>query len=364
MTDGVPPSTRTIGRYEVLGELGQGAMGTVLLCRDPVLGREVALKFLRPDLKLGTDERAQLMRRMRQEAQAVAKISHRGIVSLYDIGEDQELGTFLVFEKATGPTLEAVLRRGRLTKEGVARLSRELGAALDAAHDAAVVHRDVKPSNIILTPSGAKVADFGVARLPESTLTRAGAKVGTPAYSAPECVTHGVHSNLTDQFSMAACLYESLSGRRAYPGNEAVEVARRIERESPLPIASALGLDARVDAVLLKAMNHEPTARFSTCRELGNALSEAILGAREVLPTLPDEQLLVRYDQQAVSHRLGYALLWFLLGAICTAAAYRLFGPSGTWSSPASKKPVANVEAPGPALRKAFILPVPEPREK
>lgn len=353
MTDGVPPPARTIGRYEVLDELGRGAMGTVLLCRDPVLGREVALKFLRSDLKLEGSERIQLMRRMRQEAQAVAKISHRGIVALYDIGEDAELGTFLVFERATGPTLEAVLRRGRLTKEGVARLSRELGAALDAAHDASVVHRDVKPSNIILTPSGAKVADFGVARLPESTLTRAGAKVGTPAYSAPEAITQGLHSKATDQFSLAACLYEALAGRRAYPGEEAIEVARRIEREAPLPIAAALGLDSKVDAVLLKSMHHDPSARFSSCRELGSALSEAILGTREVLPTLPDEQLLVRYDQENKSRKLGFALLWFLLGAICAAVAHRVVRPPRV----EAREPTV---IPGPALRRA-VLSVPPP---
>lgn len=343
----------TIGRYEVLEELGQGAMGTVLLCRDPVLGREVALKFLRADLKLDAGEREQMMRRMRQEAQAIAKVSHRGIVSLFDIGEDDRLGTFLVFEKAEGPTLDAVLRRGRLTKEGVARLGKELGAALDAAHDVSVVHRDVKPGNIILTTSGAKIADFGVARLPDSTLTRAGALVGTPAYSAPECIREGVHSAASDQFSMAACLYEALSGRRAYPGNEAVEVAHRIQREPPLPIARALGLDEKVDHVLLRGMARQASDRFANCKELGNAFSVAILGAREVLPTLPDEQVLLRHDRDERSYRIGRAVLWLLIGATLTAGAYRLVELRKARND---KSQVVLA----PPLRKAVLSPVPD----
>ena len=332
-------------------------MGTVLLCRDPVLGREVALKYLRTDLRLDATEREQLMRRMRQEAQAVAKVSHRGIVALHDIGEHDEVGTFLVFERVTGPTLDAVLKRGRLTKEGTARLAKELGGALDAAHEALVLHRDVKPGNIILTASGAKVADFGVARLPNSTLTRAGARVGTPAYSAPECVIDGTHSPRSDQFSMAACLYEALSGRRAYPGQEAVEVARRIQREAPLPVAKALGLDERIDAVLLRGMARNPADRYPNCKELGAALSEAILGARELLPTLPDEQVLHRYDQNDRSRQVGTAVLWLLLGATITAGIYRLIHSPALQPEPAERWTA-------PALRKAVISPLPPTPEK
>jgi eukaryotic-like serine/threonine-protein kinase len=351
------PPQRFIGRYQVIGELGQGAMGTVLLCVDAVLGREVALKYLRTDLELDAKDREQLMLRMRQEAQAVAKVSHRGIVALHDIGEDEQVGTFLVFERANGPTLDAVLRRGRLTKEGAARLARELGSGLDAAHDASVVHRDIKPGNIILSASGAKIADFGVARLPDSTLTRAGARVGTPAYSAPESVREGKHSALSDQFSMAACLYEALCGRRAYPGNEAIEVARRIERELPLPIAAALGLDSKVDEALLRAMARNPDDRFRNCRELGAALSEALLGAREMLPTLPDEQMLLLHDEQDRSRRIGSAILWILLGAIATAAVYRFVYVPRTMAQ-------KSVTATAPALRKAVLSPIPRSPDK
>lgn len=331
-------------------------MGVVLKARDPVLGRDVAIKFLRPDLVLQPKEHRLLMRRMRQEAQALARITHPGIVSLFDIGETEKEGTYLVFEHAEGPTLEEAVRRGRLTKEGIARLGREMGEALDAAHNQSIVHRDIKPGNLILTESGSRIADFGVARLPDSTLTRAGARVGTPAYSAPESIREGVHSSASDQFSMAACLYEGLSGRRAYPGEEAIEVARKIEKESPLPIASALGLSPRVDDVLLKGMASTPQGRYSSCRELGAALSEALLGVREMLPTLPDGQMLLRHDKRERSRAIGFAVLWLLLGATLGTALVRFLIPHT--AAPADREKIQDVPH-APALRPAYLSPLP-----
>jgi serine/threonine-protein kinase len=349
-----PPdqSPDKIGRYEVLEELGRGAMGVVLLAHDPVLGRRVAVKHLRPDLRLEDDERELLMKRMRQEARALARVSHAGIVALHDIGEDEERGTFLVFEHAKGPTLSAVLGRGRLTKEGTARLAREMGAALDAAHASSIVHRDVKPGNVILTEDGSRIADFGVARLPDSTLTRAGARVGTPAYSAPECVREGEHSPKSDQFSMSACLYEGLSGRRAYPGDDAIKVARAIQKDPPLPIAKSLGLSPRVDEVLLRAMAHDPKRRYENCREFGQALSEALLGLREAQLTLPDEQSLLQIEEHDKRRALGSAVLFFLIGATVATAIVQLRRPAD--------EPKVEVQTEQPPARPAYLSPVPE----
>lgn len=283
-----PVDIQQVGRYQILSELGRGSMGVVLLAHDPTLDRNVALKFLRPDLKLSAEEREALMARMRHEARAMARISHPGIVSLFDMGEQDGVGVYLVFELANGPTLEETLRRGKLDPQGVAELGVELGAALSAAHKAGIVHRDIKPANIILTEFGARIADFGVARLPESTLTRAGAKVGTPAYSAPESIRHGSHSAGTDQFSMAATLYEALSGRRAYPGDEAVVVARKIETETPFGVAQGLGLSPSVDRVLLRGMSQSPSDRYPTCQAFGEALERALGSNRIPQATLPD----------------------------------------------------------------------------
>lgn len=318
------PQTEIIGRYEVVEELGRGAMGVVLLAQDPVLARRVALKYLRPDLKIDAEDKELLMRRMHQEARAIARITHPGIVALYDMGDDERYGAFLVFEHAKGRTLQNVLERGRLTKDGSARLARELGEALDAAHAHSVVHRDIKPGNVILTEDGAKIADFGVARLPDSTLTKAGARVGTPAYSSPESIREGEHSEKSDQFSMAACLYESISGRRAFPGDDAMKVARSIEKETPLPISDALGLNPRVDEILLKAMSRDPRQRYDSCRAFGLALSHALVGMPEGQPTLPDTNPAFAVEPFDKRRALGAAILWLLIGATIATLVFQL----------------------------------------
>ena len=344
-----------IGRYEVLGELGQGAMGIVLLARDPVLEREVAVKFVRLDLKITPEERLTLMHRMRQEARAIARVTHPGIVSLHDLGESEEEGVYLVFERAEGPTLEAALRRGRLTRDGAARLAKELGEGLNAAHLRSVVHRDVKPGNIILTEEGAKVADFGVARLPDSTLTKAGVKVGTPAYTAPEAIHAGTHSPRSDQFSLAASLYEAISGRRAFPGDDAITVARTIEKDSPLPIANALGLSPKVDDVLLRGLAKNPEQRFPSCSAFGAALAEALTGTREIQPTLPDQRTLLRHDRAERSKLIGAAVLWTVIGATLGVLVVKLTGGQGAVTAAGSETPAGT-----PARRPAYITEAPE----
>src|SRR5690606_28328622 len=163
-------SAAEIGRYRILRHLGQGAMGRVLLAQDPVLDREVAIKLLRDDLKIPSDQKAALVKRMRQEARASARVRHPNIVALHDMGESPELGLYLVFEYAEGTTLKQRLEHGPLKPAAAARLARELGSALSTAHRAGVLHRDIKPDNIILTENGAKIADFGIARVPDSTL--------------------------------------------------------------------------------------------------------------------------------------------------------------------------------------------------
>src|SRR5687768_9588255 len=279
-----------IGRYQPVRLLGRGAMGRVLLAQDPVVGRDVAIKLLRDDLVIPPEQRDALIDRMRQEARASARVSHPNIVGLYDMGEDPELGLYLVFEYAEGLTLEQRIGKGPLGPGAGAKLARELGDALTTAHQAGVLHRDIKPQNIILTATGAKIADFGIARVPDSTLTREGGLLGTPAYSAPECIAKGTFSPLSDQFSLAATLYEALSQQRAFPGEDAVSVATRITHEEPPGIAELCGLDPHVDAILLRGMAKPPAERFPSARELGESLAEALaIPTRKMLPTLPDE---------------------------------------------------------------------------
>src|SRR6185369_12353529 len=250
-------------------------MGRVLLAHDPVLDRDVAVKHLRDDLKIPREVRSGLVKRMRHEARAAARVAHPNLVVLHDMGEDPTLGLYLVFEYVEGPTLKQRLAdadatpRGRLAPDEAARLARQLGAALTLAHEAGILHRDVKPENVILSKSGGKIADFGIARIPDSTLTHQGGLMGTPAYSAPETFRAGKFSPASDQFSLAATIYEALSGRRAFPGDDAVAVAARITHEAPEAFATERSLPAEVDRVLLRAMSKKPEDRFPSCEAFG-----------------------------------------------------------------------------------------------
>src|SRR5262245_11789385 len=182
-----PPLPKSVGRYEVVRLLGEGSMGRVLLAHDPVLDRDVAVKHLRGDLKIPRDVREGLIKRMRHEARAAARVPHPNLVVLHDMGEDPAVGLFLVFEYVEGPTLkQRIAREGRLPPAEAARLAAGLGEALTTAHEAGILHRDVKPENVMLARTGGKIADFGIARIPDSTLTHQGGLMGTPAYSAPE----------------------------------------------------------------------------------------------------------------------------------------------------------------------------------
>jgi eukaryotic-like serine/threonine-protein kinase len=271
-----------IGRYEVISLLGQGGMGRVVLAKDSVLGRKVAIKTLRDDLGLPPELKERLTERMRNEAKAAATLSHPNMVTLHDMGEDPTVGLFLVFEYVEGPTLRERIADGPMTPMEVARLARELGGALSHAHSAGVIHRDVKPENVILSKTGGKITDFGIARIPDSTLTTAGATMGTPAYSAPEALAKGEFSASSDQFSLAALLYEMLSGKRAFAGEDALSTATMVATMNP-PLLSENEAEPsrrlvlrRIDGVLSRALAKDKGDRYTTCEAFGDALAAAI----------------------------------------------------------------------------------------
>lgn len=350
-----------IGRYQPQRLLGRGAMGRVLLGHDPVVDRPVAIKLLRDDLVIPPEQKDALIDRMRQEARASARVTHPNIVGLYDMGEDPDLGLFLVFEYAEGLTLEQRISRGPVGAEAGAKLARELGDALTTAHAVGVLHRDIKPQNIILTPTGAKIADFGIARVPDSTLTRDGGLLGTPAYSAPESITKGIFSPLSDQFSLAATLYEALSQTRAFPGEDAVSVATRITTDTPPGIAAPCGLDAHVDAILLRGLAKTPGDRFPSARELGETLAEALgIPTRKMQPTLPDEHHR-RAPWQAPAERRGVRTFvgGTAVGALLGVAALQL---STVLREPDSNQ--AAEPAPPTHLAVAWLAEKPAPHRK
>ncbi|HEY1960374.1 MAG TPA: serine/threonine-protein kinase [Polyangiaceae bacterium] len=279
---------KTIGRYDVIRLVGEGGMGRVFLAKDPVLGREVAIKVLRDDLALPPDVKEQLVSRMRNEARAAATVRHPNLVTLHDMGESDEVGLFLVFEYVQGPTLRERIATEPVPPLEVARIAMELGAALTTAHEAGVIHRDVKPENVICSATGAVLTDFGLARIPDSNLTTQGMKLGTIGYAAPETLTaSGTFSAASDQFSLAATLYEALSGKRAFDGDDILAIASRIANDEPPLLTDARGggsdfdyrerlMLTRAEGVLRRALQKEPTLRYPSCRAFGDALGSAI----------------------------------------------------------------------------------------
>ncbi len=273
--------------------LGQGGMGRVFLARDKVLGRRVAIKTLRDDLALPPRIHDELVERMRHEAQAAAAVSHPNIVVLHDMGEDEAVGLYLVFEYVPGidtdgepQSLRDRLKRGPLALTEVAKLARDLGSALSFAHEAGVIHRDVKPENILFSRTGAKIADFGIARIPESTITRANTVLGTPAYTAPEALSKGDFGPASDQFALAASLYEAITAARAFGGDDAITTAGRVSNEAPAPIHESIASEAvlkNLEAALHRGLAKDPKDRFASCTELGEAVGRALDP-----PLLPD----------------------------------------------------------------------------
>jgi len=324
LTDGAG-LVEQIGRYTVVRMIGQGAMGRVLLAHDGVLDRQVAIKVLRDDLGLPPEHLTTLYERMRQEARASARVSHPHIVALYDMGEDSRLGLFLVFEYIEGLTLKQRITQGPLGPDAIKRMSLELGSALAVAHEAGVLHRDIKPENVMLARTGAKIADFGIARVPDSTLTRDGRLLGTPAYSAPEAISHGTFSPASDQFSLAATLYEGLCLHRAFPGDDAVAVAARITYEDPPGIAAICGLDVRVDTVFARALSKNPRARFESCEIFAQALAEALdLPGRRSAPTFSEIEKPAATTASHSSRNTPVAVVAAVLGGLLALALAHL----------------------------------------
>jgi hypothetical protein len=273
---GVP---KRIGRYAVERLLGSGAMGHVYLGRDPQLDRPVAIKTVR-DLGLDEERLRTFLERFRNEARAAGRLHHPSIVQVYDVGEDPQAGPFLVFEYVAGSTLKQLLRsRGPLSPSAVVQVAEQVADALDTAHAAGIIHRDLKPDNILVTPDGrSKLADFGVARVPDAALTREGQFLGTPCYSAPETLREGRYSEASDLFSFAALLYEAVTGARAFPGDDAVAVAHKVlhdEPAAPKEVARGEPVPVPVEALLLRGLAKDAAERFTSGAEMAQALREA-----------------------------------------------------------------------------------------
>jgi serine/threonine-protein kinase len=256
-------------------------MGVVYEGFDPTLGRRVAIKTILRSVAIDAETAAAYSARFVREAQAVARLSHPHIVQVHDFGEQDEVA-YLVMEFIEGRDLRSFFQaREKFPLAEVVRVMTELLDALDFAHEHGVIHRDVKPANLLLDPRRrVKLADFGVARIQESERSTAGTMVGTPAFMSPEQIKGGKIDGRTDIFSAGTILYELLTGEHPFAGGGAWTVAKKIVEEDPAPpsrvVASVL---PAFDAVVKKALAKEPAQRFRKAREFAAALGSALAGA-------------------------------------------------------------------------------------
>ncbi len=277
---------RRIGRYEIEFVLGEGAIGRVFVARDPVLGRQVALKVLRDDLGLAPELTSRLTDRIRREARATAALSHPAAVSLHDMGEDESAGLYLVFEFIKVPTLRERLASGPLPPGEVAPIAKAIGAALAHAHAAGVMHRDVKPESILLAPAGAKLTEPGFASIARTdpALRKAMPALNeafVPAYSAPESLASDQYGAHADQFALAATVYEALTGKRAFGDGDAAAVTARVmagSNEAPSVVLPRLRSFPNLDTIFRRAFAQDPRKRFSSADVFGNVLATEIEG--------------------------------------------------------------------------------------
>jgi serine/threonine protein kinase len=260
------------GRYEILAELGRGAMGVVYKARDPKINRVVAVKTISLAGQSPEEER-EYRERFFREAEAAGRLSHPGIVTIFDVGEEPATrAPYIVMEFVGGQSLDKLLSRDdhKLPVETALQLTLELAEALDCAHSQGVVHRDLKPANILLTEDGhAKIADFGVAKLNLANHTLAGRALGTPAYMSPEQLNGEAVDGRSDLFSLGVVLYTVLTGYRPFQGNSAVTVSFKVVNRDPIP-ATLLDteLPPGLDYIIARAMAKDPAERYQRGMEM------------------------------------------------------------------------------------------------
>jgi serine/threonine-protein kinase len=288
-TTDLPGSSLLANRYRLVERLGAGGMSVVWRGFDEVLGRQVAVKVLPPS----TSTDPSFRRRLRAEAQAAARLSHPHITNVYDYGEaitvDGEPVPYVVMELVDGESLAAVLARSRrLPWPAAVRISSEVSAALAAAHARGIVHRDVTPANVMLTPAGAKVVDFGISALiGENDIDPDGSLLGTPAYLAPERLEGGQVSPATDVYAVGLLIYRTLIGQLPWDVGTTTALLRAHQYTEPEPLPHVEGLPSAVEALIARCLEKRPDDRPSSA-EVAQVLAGVAAGTPSSRGFVPD----------------------------------------------------------------------------
>lgn len=274
----LPLTPTKLGRYEIVDEIGKGAMGIVYLARDPLIGRLVALKTFRIGYSVKDQEMEQFRIRFMREAQSAGILAHPNIVTIHDVVEASDEGlAFIAMEYVRGTNLKLMLQGDPpLAFPAVLDIISQVGEALDYAHANRVVHRDVKPANILINQEGrVKITDFGIARLDSSNLTQEGQLLGTPNYMAPEQIQGKEVDHRADLFSLGVVLYEMLTRHKPFQGENLTVVSHRIVYDQFTPLREyARDLPPGVDRILNRALEKDPGRRYQKAREMVDDLRQ------------------------------------------------------------------------------------------
>jgi serine/threonine protein kinase/tetratricopeptide (TPR) repeat protein len=291
-----------LGRYEVVRELGKGAMGIVYLAKDPLIGRLVALKTIRPAAHADDDDTKEFQQRFVREAQAAGILNHPAIVTVHDIGQDEGTGvSFIAMEYVEGQNLKEVLAQGRtLSFDQIGDIIAQIADALDFAHSKGIIHRDVKPANIILLEGNrAKIMDFGIAKIASgaANLTSTGQFLGTPNYMAPEQIKGTPVDGRTDIFSLGICLYECLTRRKPFGGDSLTSISYKIVHE-PFPPLHEINpqIPDGYEEVVGHALAKDPSKRYQRAKEFSSALRSVVRGEKptKTEPMMEEETIITR----------------------------------------------------------------------
>jgi serine/threonine-protein kinase len=276
---GIAARLSKLGRYEVLSELGKGAMGIVYLAKDPVIGRMVAIKTIRAS-SMGDDdsESREFRERFVREAQTAGILSHPHIVTIHDIGEDPDTQTsFIAMEYIEGKNLKSLLNeRANFSYDQIAEMIAQVAEAIDYAHRKGIIHRDIKPANIIITTDEkVKITDFGIAKVASSNLTTTGQFLGTPNYMSPEQVSGAPVDGRSDIFSLGVVLYELLTHRKPFVGENLTAISYKIVHEDFTPPAELSSeVPTEFNPIVARAMAKDPWNRYQRGKDFALALHQ------------------------------------------------------------------------------------------
>ncbi|MCI0627666.1 MAG: protein kinase [Acidobacteria bacterium] len=312
-----------LGRYEIIEELGRGAMGVIYKARDPVIGRHVAIKTIRLGDFTDSGQVTELHSRLMREAQSAGVLSHPNIITIFDVGEEAGLAYFAM-ELVEGVTLEHWIESNqRLDEATIVHIARQTADALGFAHQRGIVHRDIKPANIMLTQDGrVKVADFGIAKVGSTKMTQTGMLLGSPSYMAPEHFLGRALDGRSDIFALGIVLYELITGQPPFEAENLGTLSYKIVHEDIVPpIRLKPNINPKLNELVVKALARDPNERFQTAEELCAAL-DALKITRPGSKTEKIDPLLVRTQAVAPPEKKrGRAGLWIAFFLLVVAAA-------------------------------------------